>query len=97
MKEASIEITQRGRIQIICMKRPDRGNRVSQQMAEHMITALEHARRSPDVSACVLTGHGDVFCLGGDYQGAGPTNAGGSRSRMPSSIWRRRWRGSASR
>jgi enoyl-CoA hydratase/carnithine racemase len=24
----------------------------------------------------VITGHGDVFCLGGDYQGAGPTTAG---------------------
>ena len=23
-----------------------------------------------------MTGHGDVFCLGGDYQGAGPTTAG---------------------
>jgi enoyl-CoA hydratase/carnithine racemase len=76
VKETSIEITRRGRVQIICMKRPDRGNRVSQQMAEEMMAALERARRSPDVSACVLTGHGDVFCLGGDYQGAGPTSVG---------------------
>src|SRR5258708_2113975 len=58
------------------MRRPDHGNRVSQEMAEQMIVALERARRSADVSACVLTGYGDVFCLGGDYPGAGPTSVG---------------------
>jgi enoyl-CoA hydratase/carnithine racemase len=63
-------------VQIIRMRRPDHGNRVSQKMAEEMIAALERARQSADVSACVLTGDGDVFCLGGDYQGAGPTSIG---------------------
>src|SRR2546421_12364867 len=58
------------------MRRPDHGNRISQTMAEEIVAALESARQSPDIGACVLTGHGDVFCLGGDYQGAGPTNAG---------------------
>ena len=29
-----------------------------------------------NVSGCVLTGHGDVFCLGGDYRGAGAATAG---------------------
>ena len=52
------------------------GNRVSRQMAEEIAAALENARQSAEVGACVLTGHGDVFCLGGDYQGAGPTDAG---------------------
>lgn len=45
-------------------------------MAEEIVAALESARQSPDIGACVLTGHGDVFCLGGDYRSAGPTNAG---------------------
>src|SRR5438067_2658664 len=58
------------------MRRPDHGNRISQAMAEEMVAALESARQSPDIDACVLTGHGDVFCLGGDYQGAGPTTFG---------------------
>src|SRR5256885_16557478 len=58
------------------MRRPDYGNRISQTMAEELVAALESARQSPEVGACVLTGYGDVFCLGGDYQGAGPTNAG---------------------
>src|SRR5256885_16806742 len=58
------------------MRRPDYGNRISQTMAEELVAALESARLSPEIRACVLTGYGDVFCLGGDYQGAGPTNAG---------------------
>ena len=45
-------------------------------MAEEITAALEAARRDAEVGACVLIGHGDVFCLGGDYQGAGPTTAG---------------------
>src|SRR5204863_5962974 len=58
------------------MRRPPHGNRISQTMAEEIVAAFESARQSPDIGACVLTGHGDVFCLGGDYQGAGPTAAG---------------------
>jgi enoyl-CoA hydratase/carnithine racemase len=72
----SIRIERRGRVEIITMRRPDHGNRVDQKMAEEMVAALEVARHSPEVGACVLTGDGDVFCLGGDYQSAGPTSAG---------------------
>jgi enoyl-CoA hydratase/carnithine racemase len=71
-----ITVERRGHIEVITMRRPDHGNRVTQAMAEEIIAALEHARRSPDVSACVLTGHGEVFCLGGDYWGAGRTSVG---------------------
>ena len=76
MTPTQIEVERRGRVQIVRMKRPDHGNRISQIMAEEMIAALESARQSPDIGACVLTGYGDVFCLGGDYWGAGPTSAG---------------------
>jgi enoyl-CoA hydratase/carnithine racemase len=76
LTETTVGIETRGRVRIVRMRRPDHGNRVSQAMAEEIVAALESARQSPDVRACVLTGHGEVFCLGGDYQGAGPTNAG---------------------
>lgn len=76
MIATSIEVTRHGRVEVIQMRRPDHGNRVSQAMAEEMIAAFDAARRSADVGACVLTGHGDVFCLGGDYWGAGPTSTG---------------------
>ena len=76
MAETQIAVERRGRIQIIRMKRPDHGNRITRTMAEEMVAALEDVRQSSGVGACVLTGHGDTFCLGGDYHGAGPTSAG---------------------
>jgi enoyl-CoA hydratase/carnithine racemase len=71
-----IETERRGRVAIVCMRRPEHGNRVTQQMAEEMVAALDNVRQSADIGACVLTGHGDVFCLGGDYWSAGKTSAG---------------------
>lgn len=71
-----LDVTQRGRVAVLTLKRPEHGNRVSQQMAEEVTAALEGARRDAGVGACVITGAGDVFCLGGDYQGAGPTTSG---------------------
>jgi enoyl-CoA hydratase/carnithine racemase len=71
-----LDVVRRGRIAILAMNRPEHGNRVSQQMAEEIAAALEQARRDPEIGACVITGGGDVFCLGGDWQGAGPTTAG---------------------
>ena len=71
-----LDVSRQGRVAVLTMNRPERGNRVSQQMAEEITAALEAARRDPDVGACVITGHGYVFCLGGDYQGAGPTSVG---------------------
>jgi len=71
-----LDVTRRGRIAILIMNRPEHGNRVSQQMAEEIAAALERARRDPQIGACVITGRGDVFCLGGDWQGAGATTAG---------------------
>ena len=73
---AQLEVTRHGRVAVLTMTRPDAGNRITQPMAEAMTAALDVARRDPAVAGCVLTGHGDVFCLGGDYQGAGPSTAG---------------------
>lgn len=73
---SQLDVIRRGRVAVLTMRRPERGNRVSQQMAEEITAALETARRDAAIGACVITGHGDVFCLGGDYQGAGHTTAG---------------------
>ncbi|MDX3969191.1 MAG: enoyl-CoA hydratase/isomerase family protein [Bradyrhizobium sp.] len=73
---SEIEVSERQRIAILTMKRPDHGNRITQTMAEELIEALDTIRRNPSILGCVLTGYGDVFCLGGDYQGAGPRIAG---------------------
>jgi enoyl-CoA hydratase/carnithine racemase len=71
-----VETTQHGRVTVLAMNRPEAGNRITQQMAEELTAALDAARRNTSVAGCVLTGCGDVFCLGGDYQGAGPSTAG---------------------
>jgi enoyl-CoA hydratase/carnithine racemase len=73
---SDIEISRHRRVAVLTMKRPDFGNRITQKMAEELVAALDTARRDPEIAGCVLTGAGDVFCLGGDYQGAGPRIAG---------------------
>jgi enoyl-CoA hydratase/carnithine racemase len=73
---AELEVTQQGRVKVLTLTRPDAGNRITQSMAESLTAALAAARRDRRVAGCVLTGHGNVFCLGGDYQAAGPTTAG---------------------
>ena len=73
---ALIDVVSRGRVAVLTLKRPDSGNRIITQMAQEVTAALDAARGDPAIGACVMTGHGEVFCLGGDYQGAGPTAAG---------------------
>jgi enoyl-CoA hydratase/carnithine racemase len=73
---AQLEVTQHGRVTVLTMTRPQASNRITQTMAEELIAALDAARRNSFVAGCVLTGHGDVFCLGGDFEGAGRSTAG---------------------
>lgn len=60
---------------MLTLTRPDAGNRITQIMAEELAVALTAARRDKATAGCVLTGHGNVFCLGGDYLSAGPSAA----------------------
>ena len=73
---SEIEVRREGRVAVLTMNRPEAGNRITQQLAEQLTAALEEARRDHTVAGCVLTGKGDVFCLGGDYLGAGAGTAG---------------------
>jgi enoyl-CoA hydratase/carnithine racemase len=69
-------VTRRGEIVVLTLNRPHAGNRLTTSLAAEVAHELEIARADETVRACVLTATGDVFCLGGDYQGAGPTPAG---------------------
>jgi len=69
-------VTRRERVAVLTLNRPDAGNRLTTSLADEVAQALEQARGDESLRACVLTGAGEVFCLGGDYQGAGPTTAG---------------------
>jgi enoyl-CoA hydratase/carnithine racemase len=78
MSSASAEllIERVGRVAVLTLQRPAFGNRLTQALLEEFTTALEAARRDHDVAGCVLTGSGEMFCLGGDYDGAGDKTAG---------------------
>jgi enoyl-CoA hydratase/carnithine racemase len=73
---AELLVTRRENVAVLTLNRPDAGNRLTTSLANEIAQTLEAARPDDSLRACVLTGTGDVFCLGGDYQGAGPTTAG---------------------
>jgi enoyl-CoA hydratase/carnithine racemase len=71
-----VVVTRRGRVAVLTLNRPEHGNRLTAPLARDLTAALRAVRADAGVGACVLTGAGQDFCLGGDYQGAGPTAAG---------------------
>jgi enoyl-CoA hydratase/carnithine racemase len=73
---SSILVTRRGRVAILTFNRPEQGNRLTTALAAELAAVLRSARDDGTIGACALTGAGDVFCLGGDYHGAGPTHEG---------------------
>ena len=73
---AELLVTRHERIAVLTLNRPEAGNRLTTSLATDVALTLEAARNDDSVRGCVLTGTGNVFCLGGDYQGAGPTMAG---------------------
>lgn len=72
----TVEIRHRDGIAILTLTRAQGGNRITRQMAESGVAALEQARTDRSTVGCVLTGDGEVFCTGGDYRGAGSSCAG---------------------
>lgn len=73
---AELLVERRGRVAVLTLRRPEHGNRLTALLAREVVAALAAAHDDRDVGACVLTGAGDVFCLGGDWRGAGSTAAG---------------------
>jgi enoyl-CoA hydratase/carnithine racemase len=73
---AELLVTRDEDVLVLTLNRPEAGNRLTTSLAAEVAHALETARTDDSVHACVLTGAGDVFCLGGDYHDAGPTAAG---------------------
>jgi enoyl-CoA hydratase/carnithine racemase len=68
-------VERRGRVAVLTLCRPDHGNRLTASLAREVVAALADARDDRGAGACVLTGAGDVFCLGGDWRGARSTEA----------------------
>ena len=74
--QGQVEASRHGRVLVLQLTRKGNGNRVTQQMGEQAVIHLEAARSNREVSGCVLTGHGEDFCLGGDYRSAGASTVG---------------------
>lgn len=72
----TVEVHCQDGVAILTLTRPSADNRITRQMAESGVAALEGARSDRSITGCVLTGHGDVFCKGGDYRSAGDSSAG---------------------
>jgi enoyl-CoA hydratase/carnithine racemase len=73
---AELSVERRGRVAVLTLCRPRHGNRLTAPLARELVAALAAARDDRGVGACVLTGVGDSFCLGGDWRGAGSAEAG---------------------
>jgi enoyl-CoA hydratase/carnithine racemase len=69
-------VSRQGTVAVLTLNRPEHGNRLTTTLAGNVAAALRAARDDATVGACVLTGAGGAFCLGGDYQSAGPTDEG---------------------
>lgn len=72
----SLVVKRQGRIAVLTLNRAEHGNRLTTALAGEVAAALRAARDDTEIGACVLTGADAVFCLGGDYRGAGPTDEG---------------------
>lgn len=73
---ADLLVNRRGPVAVLTLNRPEHGNRLTTSLANDVAAALDAVRHDKSVRAGVLTGEGEVFCIGGDYAGAGPTAAG---------------------
>src|SRR4051812_44604382 len=71
-----VNVERRGPAAVPALGRPGGGHPLTPPLARELVLALAAARDDRDVGACVLTGAAEVFCLGGDWRGAGSTTAG---------------------
>jgi len=53
-----------GRVALITLNRPSRGNAFTMELQEEYMNALDRANASEDVGAIVVTGAGKMFCVG---------------------------------
>ena len=76
MSASALVVTRQDGVAVLTLNRPQQGNRLTTALAAELAAVLRTARDDATIGACVLTGAGDIFCLGGDYRGAGPTDEG---------------------
>lgn len=64
-----LKVTERGRVLVLEMDRPEARNAMSLQMAHEIADALDLLDSRPDLSVGVITGANQTFCAGMDLKG----------------------------
>ena len=64
-----LKVTERGRVLVMTMDRPQARNAMSLQMAQEIADALDLLDSRPDLSVGVITGANQTFCAGMDLKG----------------------------
>src|SRR5688572_29423320 len=76
----------------LTLNRPDRRNAIGTQMVNELLWALEDAMTAESVRSIVLTGAGNTFCAGGDFQqmtsGGGGLATKGDYKDLLLALWR---------
>jgi len=65
-----VNITDAGHVRTITLKRPEKKNALSDELAWGVVTAIDDAARDDNVWVVAITGTGDSFCAGIDLSGA---------------------------
>src|SRR5260370_22185865 len=90
----TITYERRGTVGLITLKRPDRLNAWTPQMASEQAHAIRTANQDEQVGALVMTGAGRGFCAGADMRdtfgkrldGADPAGDDGQSGGMPPDV-----------
>ncbi|MFD4254425.1 crotonase/enoyl-CoA hydratase family protein [Amycolatopsis thermoflava] len=69
MSAPELAVTERGRVLVLEMNRPEARNAMSLQMAHEIADALDLLDTRPDLSVGVITGANGTFCAGMDLKG----------------------------
>ena len=69
MSAPELKVTERGRVLVMEMDRPEARNAMSLQMAQEIADALDLLDSRPDLSVGVITGANQTFCAGMDLKG----------------------------
>jgi enoyl-CoA hydratase len=69
MSAPELKVSERGRVLVLEMDRPEARNAMSLQMAQEIADALDLLDSRPDLSVGVITGANQTFCAGMDLKG----------------------------
>jgi enoyl-CoA hydratase/carnithine racemase len=73
---AELEYEVENGVGTILLNRPEKKNAFNLEMLHRWDEALREARTDDSVGAIVLTGAGDAFCAGSDFEGLSPDAEG---------------------